>query len=41
MTADDHPVCNDPGCHTHGIAASNARQSEFYATHDRTIDARD
>lgn len=30
---------NDPNCPEHGIAASNARQSEFYARNDRTIDA--
>jgi hypothetical protein len=35
-----HPPCNDPGCREHGIAASNRRQSEFYATHDRTVAAR-
>lgn len=35
-----HPPCNDPGCPQHGIAASNARQSAFYAANDRTIDAR-
>ena len=37
---DDHPVCSDPGCRLHGIAASNRRQSEFYAANDRTVEAR-
>lgn len=35
-----HEPCADPACPQHGVAASNARQSEFYARNDRTIDAR-
>ena len=34
---EQHEPCTDPACPQHGIAASNARQSEFYANNDRTI----
>lgn len=35
--SDQHEPCNDTACPQHGIAASNARQSEFYARNDRTV----
>ena len=31
-----HAPCADPDCRQHGIAASNARQSKFYAANPRT-----
>lgn len=31
----DHPPCADPTCREHGVAASNARTSAFYAEHPR------
>lgn len=42
LVDEDHDPadCSDPGCPAHGIAASNARQSDFYAANDRTVDAR-
>ena len=39
VPAAEHPVCDDPACPQHGVAASNRRQSEFYAARDRTVDA--
>lgn len=45
MSIDYHPECagvahadpcTDPGCAEHGVAASNRRQSEFYADNPRT-----
>lgn len=33
----EHSVCDDPECRLHGIAASLARQSAFYAENDRTV----
>lgn len=36
-----HPPCADMECYLHGVSASLRAQSEFYAKHDRTIEARD
>lgn len=31
----NHPVCSNPDCVYHGVAASNARQDAFYQNHPR------